>query len=157
MTSMAAITSDEQLIGLLHARGQRVTPQRLVIHRVLRQRDRHLTAEDVHDAVKQDLPGTSTPTVYATLDLLTDLGVIRRLDLGSGPALYDARTETHHHMICRRCGKVEDLEAPADLTALDSAARTAGFEPMQTDVLVSGLCADCAAAVAAERAKSPVA
>jgi Fe2+ or Zn2+ uptake regulation protein len=117
-----------------------------VIHRVLRQRDRHLIADEVHEAVKRDLPGTSTPTVYATLDLLADLGLIRRVDAGSGPALYDARTETHHHAVCRRCGQVEDLDAPADIAALERAARTLGFDPMQIDVVVSGLCAKCSAA-----------
>jgi Fur family ferric uptake transcriptional regulator/Fur family peroxide stress response transcriptional regulator len=145
MNSMATINSDEELSALLHARGQRVTPQRLVIHRVLRQRDRHLTAEQVHETVTHDLPGTSTPTVYATLDLLADLGLIRRVDVGSGPALYDARTESHHHTVCRHCGQVEDLDAPVDLSALDRAARTAGFEPIQTDVVISGVCANCAA------------
>jgi Fur family ferric uptake transcriptional regulator/Fur family peroxide stress response transcriptional regulator len=145
MNSMATINSDEELSALLHARGQRVTPQRLVIHRVLRQRDRHLTAEQVHETVAHDLPGTSTPTVYATLDLLADLGLIRRVDVGSGPALYDARTESHHHTVCRHCGQVEDLDAPVDLSALDRAARTAGFEPIQTDVVISGVCANCAA------------
>lgn len=142
---MANINSDEELSALLHARGQRVTPQRLVIHRVLRQRDRHLTAEEVHEAVKPDLPGTSTPTVYATLDLLADLALIRRIDIGSGPALYDARTEPHHHAVCRRCGKVEDLDAPADFSGVDRAARAAGFDPTQIDVVVSGLCASCSA------------
>jgi Fur family ferric uptake transcriptional regulator/Fur family peroxide stress response transcriptional regulator len=145
MNGMAKISTDEELSALLHARGQRVTPQRLVIHRVLRQRDRHLRAEEVHEAVKHDLPGTSTPTVYATLDLLADLGLIRQVNAGSGAALYDARTETHHHTVCRRCGRVEDLDAPADFSALDRAARTAGFDPVQTDVVVSGLCAECAA------------
>ena len=140
---MAKINGDAELSALLHARGQRVTPQRLVIHRVLRQRDRHLTAEEVHEAVKHDLPGTSTPTVYATLDLLADLGLVRRVEAGSGPTLYDARTEPHHHMICRRCGQVEDLDAPADFSSLERAARTAGFAPTQTDVVVSGLCSHC--------------
>jgi Fe2+ or Zn2+ uptake regulation protein len=143
---MTKINSDGELSTLLHERGQRVTPQRLVIHRVLRQRDRHLTAEEVHEAVKHDLPGTSTPTVYATLDLLADLGLIRRVNAGSGPALYDARTETHHHVVCRRCGQVEDLDAPADFSILERAARTVGFDPMQIDVVVSGLCANCSTA-----------
>lgn len=145
MSDMATISSDQELSALLHARGQRVTPQRLVIHRVLRQRDRHLTAEEVHEAVKHDLPGTSTPTVYATLDLLADLGLIRRVDAGPGAALYDARTEPHHHTVCQRCGQVEDLDTPADLSALYGAARTAGFDPTQIDVVVSGLCANCSA------------
>jgi Fe2+ or Zn2+ uptake regulation protein len=143
MTSMTKVNSDEELIALLRARGHRVTPQRLVIHRVLRQRGRHLSAEDVREAVKHDLPGTSTPTVYATLDLLADLGLVRRIHVGAGPTLYDARTDAHHHTICSNCGRVEDLDAPADLSALVRAARSIGFDPFQIDLSVSGLCAAC--------------
>ncbi len=138
------VEDDEQLRALLRARGQRVTSQRLVIHRVLRSHDRHMTAEDVQEEVKHDLPGTSTPTVYATLDLLTDLGLLRRIHVGAGPTLYDARPDEHHHTVCRRCGRVEDLAAPADLSALLRTARTAGFEPRQIDLVVSGICAACA-------------
>jgi Fur family ferric uptake transcriptional regulator/Fur family peroxide stress response transcriptional regulator len=152
MTNMERVNADEELSALLQARGQRVTPQRLVIHRVLRQRDRHLTAEQVHEAVKNDLPGTSTPTVYATLDLLADLGLVRRVHVGAGPTLYDARvdgrTDAHHHTVCRRCGQVEDLDAPADLSAVVRAARKSGFQPAQVDLAVSGLCADCAGQLA---------
>ena len=146
MTIMSTVNSDEELTALLRARGQRVTPQRLVIHRVLRQRGRHLTAEDVREAVKHDLPGTSTPTVYATLDLLADLGLVRRIHVGAGPTLYDARTDTHHHTICTICGRVDDLDGPADLSTLVRAARSAGFDPVQIDLSVSGLCPACAGA-----------
>jgi Fe2+ or Zn2+ uptake regulation protein len=146
MTSVKKVNSDEELTALLRARGQRITPQRLVIHRVLRQRDRHLSAEDVREAVKHDLPGTSIPTVYATLDLLADLGLVRRIHVGAGPTLYDARTDAHHHTICTNCGRVEDLDAAADLSALVRAARSAGFHPVQIDLSVSGLCAACSGA-----------
>jgi Fur family ferric uptake transcriptional regulator/Fur family peroxide stress response transcriptional regulator len=146
MTSVKKVNSDEELTALLRARGQRITPQRLVIHRVLRQRDRHLSAEDVREAVKHDLPGTSTPTVYATLDLLADLGLVRRIHVGAGPTLYDARTDAHHHTICTNCRRVEDLDAAADLSTLVRAARSTGFDPVQIDLSVSGLCAACSAA-----------
>src|SRR5437763_9358564 len=100
----------DDLAALLRARGQRVTSQRLIILRALRRRDRHLTALEVADCVRQELPGTSTPTVYATLELLAELGLIRKLSLGTGTALYDARSEPHQHTLCRRCGRVDDLE-----------------------------------------------
>jgi Fe2+ or Zn2+ uptake regulation protein len=150
MASMTKVNSDEELTALLRARGQRVTPQRLVIHRLLRQRDRHLSAEDVREAVRHDLPGTSTPTVYATLDLLADLGLVRRIHVGAGPTLYDARTDAHHHTICNNCGRVEDLDAPADFSTLVRAARSTGFDPFQIDLSVSGLCAACSVAEAGD-------
>jgi Fe2+ or Zn2+ uptake regulation protein len=141
---MTTAETDHQLIDLLRSRGLRVTPQRLVIHRLLRRRDRHLTADEVHEAVARDLPGTSAPTVYATLDLLSELGLARRIDAGTGATLYDARTEAHHHSACRRCGAVEDLDAPEDLSSVADAARRAGFQPQGVEVVVSGLCRRCA-------------
>ena len=72
-STLGAEQDDQRdLVELLHGRGQRVTPQRLVILRELRRRARHATAEELHRAVRDELPGTSTPTVYATLDLFVD-------------------------------------------------------------------------------------
>ena len=98
---------------MLHARGQRATPQRYAILRELRLRDHHATAEEIGRSVRAQLPGTSVPTVYATLELLVELGLVRRIDTGLGPALYDGGTEPHQHMVCRRCGAVQDLPVRA--------------------------------------------
>ncbi len=146
---MAELTfTDQDLIDLLRARGQRVTSQRLVILRELRRRRRHATAEEIHQSVRRDLPRTSTPTVYATLDLLVDLGLARKLDLGVGMSLYDARTEPHQHMVCRRCGGIEDLDGRFDAGAMMHAAESAGFRPDGAELVIRGVCAECAASVA---------
>ena len=129
----------------LRARGQRVTSQRLVIHEAVRDLGRHATADEVLGAVSRRLPGVSLPTIYATLELLEELGLVRRVNVGAGPALWDPRTEHHHHLACRRCGRVEDLDADLDADAPLAAARRAGFEPERAELLVSGLCARCGA------------
>lgn len=136
---------DEQrdLVVLLHARGQRVTPQRLVILRELRRRGTHATAEEVHRAVSEELPGTSAPTVYATLDLFVQLGLARRIDVGTA-ALYDARLDPHQHTVCRRCGRVEDVDGRISAGSLMRAAEEAGFTPQGAELIISGLCAECA-------------
>jgi Fe2+ or Zn2+ uptake regulation protein len=149
MQKQATETSDERLIELLRARGHRITSQRLVIHRLLREQDRHLTAEQVREAVAGSLPGVSTPTVYATLDLLADLGLVRRLHAGAGATLYDSRTDAHHHAACRVCGRVEDIDRVEDLSPVVRAARRRGFESEHVEVVVSGLCGDCASRGAA--------
>lgn len=138
---------DAELAARLRERGLRVTSSRLVIHRALRERASHVTAEEVRDAVAGALPGTSLPTVYATLDLFEELGIVRRVHAGRGAVLYDPRTEPHHHTLCRRCGRVADLESGR---ALEGALRTArtraragGFEAEDAALVVSGLCADC--------------
>jgi Fe2+ or Zn2+ uptake regulation protein len=142
--------SDQQdLIELLHARGQRVTSQRLLILRELRRRRHHATAEEIHTAVHRELPGTSVPTIYATLDLFVELGLARRIEAGTA-ALYDARLEPHQHAICRRCARVQDIDGRLNAKALLGAARASGFQPDAAELIISGLCAECAAkAVAA--------
>jgi Fe2+ or Zn2+ uptake regulation protein len=147
--SHSTLAPDSQdLIQLLRERGQRVTSQRLVILRELRRHDHHVTAELLGAAARADLPGTSIPTVYATLDLLVELGLARKIDVGVGPALYDARTDPHQHAVCRRCGRVEDLDGELQADALLSAARAKGFVTQSAELVISGLCARCAAQAA---------
>jgi Fe2+ or Zn2+ uptake regulation protein len=146
---MDANALDAELTAVLHGRGQRVTPQRLILHRLLRAGPQHLTAEELLARSRPQLPNVSLPTVYATLDLFEELGVIRRV-AGTGPArVYDSRTERHHHLRCLRCGGVSDVEADIDVGAAARAAQGQGFAPEGVEVTVTGLCPACLAASAA--------
>jgi Fur family transcriptional regulator, stress-responsive regulator len=129
----------------LRAAGYRVTPQRLVIHRALVELGRHVGAEELLDAVGRQLPNVSLPTVYSALDALEDAGLVRRVSAGQGRALYDARPADHHHLVCRRCGAVEDLDADVSLADALAAAGQHGFAPDGAEVVVRGLCASCRA------------
>jgi Fe2+ or Zn2+ uptake regulation protein len=140
---------DDVLVTALRERGQRVTSQRLVINRALREAGRHVTAEEVHASVSERLPGVSLPTVYATLELFEELGIVRRINAGGGAVLYDPKSEPHHHLVCSRCGMVEDLEQDLDLSPALRAAGRSGFTPSNAELVVSGLCASCVAADAA--------
>jgi Fe2+ or Zn2+ uptake regulation protein len=146
VTTVATTPEDQEraLREALRARGQRVTSQRLVIHRALLQLDRHATAEEVLRTVSATLPNVSLPTVYATLDLFEELGIVRRISPGEGPVLYDPRGAEHHHAVCRRCGAVEDIEASVDLRRTLAAAKRTGFAPQDASVVVNGLCPRCA-------------
>src|SRR5437868_1440324 len=146
---MARSEIDERLITKLRERGLRVTSQRVVIHRALCRETQHLTAEQVLDSVSDVLPGTSLPTVYATLELLEELGLIRRLGTGNGAVLFDSRVEPHAHTVCRRCGATTDLDgAPASERTL-ARAREVGFAPDDAQLVIWGLCEGCAGALAA--------
>jgi Fur family transcriptional regulator, stress-responsive regulator len=136
---------ESSLAAALRERGQRVTPQRLMVARVLSDLDRHVTAEVVFDELGRRMPGVSLPTIYATLDLLESVGLIRRVASERGAVVYDPRTDEHHHLVCRGCGAIVDVDAPVEADALLSAARSAGFAPDHAQVVVRGLCADCAA------------
>jgi Fe2+ or Zn2+ uptake regulation protein len=141
----SAPRDDAELAELLRDRGLRATSQRVVMHRLLRDRPRHVSAEELLSEASEKLPGVSLPTVYATLELFEQLGIVRRVNGGGGTLLWDTRADTHHHMICRRCGRIEDMETPLDLERARRAASRTGFEPDRAEVVVSGLCASCAA------------
>jgi Fe2+ or Zn2+ uptake regulation protein len=132
---------DRELSDLLRERGQRVTLPRLMVHRYVRRAPRHLTAEDV----RRELPSLSFATVYATLELFEELGLVRRIGTLEGAAIYDSRIEPHHHAMCRRCGKVVDVEGGRVSVRARRAAADAGFRVERAEVQLIGLCADCAA------------
>ena len=79
------IAQDDRLREALRGRGQRVTPQRLMIAAAVRDLDRHATAEQIYTDVAGRMPGVSLPTVYATLELLEEIGLVRHFHLGHGP------------------------------------------------------------------------
>jgi Fe2+ or Zn2+ uptake regulation protein len=137
--------TDERLSAALRSAGHRVTSQRLVLYRVLDDLGRHASAEEIARASSERLPGLSLPTVYATLELFEELGLVRRVDAGGPAALFDPRTDPHAHFACRRCGTVSDLDAAVDATAARAAARAAGAEAEQVEVVLRGLCASCRA------------
>jgi Fe2+ or Zn2+ uptake regulation protein len=137
---------DQRLIAKLRGRGLRVTPQRLVIHRALCGHSQHVTAEQLLASVSDRLPGTSLPTVYATLELLEDLRLVRRVAAAHGAVVFDSRVEPHAHTVCRRCGAIADLEGiPVPAGALTRAGE-GGFVPDHAQLVVWGLCSRCAPA-----------
>lgn len=144
MSRVAA--TDAEFTALLRARAYRVTPQRVVIHRLIASEPRHYTAEQVLTLAAPHLPNVSLPTVYATLNLLEDLGVVRRVSAPGESAVYDTRVDLHHHLYCRSCGAVTDVEAPLDTSGAETAARRHGFQPEYVELTLAGLCASCARA-----------
>ena len=140
------MTATDALVDAIRARGGRVTPQRRVILRYLLEQPRHVTAEQLLAAVEPVLPGVALPTVYATLELLSEHGLVRRLEVAGGAAVYDSRPDPHHHVRCRRCGAVEDLAVAVDLAPAHAAAAAAGFRVERESLTLTGLCAACRAA-----------
>lgn len=128
-----------------------MTPQRLVIARAVAESDRHVTAEAIFEEVRERLPGLSLPTVYATLELLEELRVVRRVATESGVVVYDSRAEAHDHLVCHGCGRIADIETRVDRAGLlATAAGVDGFAPEEAQLIVRGLCADCRSEQGAE-------
>jgi Fe2+ or Zn2+ uptake regulation protein len=140
---MSKTQSESQFTDVLHQRGQRVTPQRLVIHRTLQDLNRHVSAEEVLDAVAERLPNVSLPTVYSTLELLGELGLVRRVGPAGGRMLFDPRLDEHQHAVCSRCGRIEDLEAAVDTGPALAEAERGGWSDAAAGLLITGVCARC--------------
>ena len=128
--------SDQLLTDALRERGQRVTLPRVMVHRFVSSAPQHVTADDIH----AELPSLSFATIYSTLDLLEELGLVRRVSTLGGAAVYDSRTDLHDHAVCRACGRMFDLEP----RAVADAAIPRGFKAERVQVEVVGLCAECA-------------
>jgi Fe2+ or Zn2+ uptake regulation protein len=145
---IAPDATEQDLRRALRVRGHRVTEQRLVIRRVLSELNRHVSADEVRSAVGDRLPNLSMPTVYATLELFERLGIVRRVSVGGGIFLYDPRGDDHQHLVCRRCGMVEDLDVRLSAAPAIAAARRRGFAVSQSEIVISGLCRACSRASA---------
>ena len=138
--------TEEELVGLLHERGMRVTSQRVLIHRVLGAQGGHHSAEGLLELVEPLLPGLSQQTVYNTLSVLADLGAVRRVATPGGSTRFEARLDPHHHAVCGSCGAIEDLDADVPTDPAVVAAVGHGFVADTASVTVLGRCARCAAA-----------
>ena len=135
---------DLELTAALRGRGHRVTVPRLLVHRHVRRSRGHLTAEQVHGELAPGLPSLSPATIYATLDLLDELGFVRRLSTPGGTIVYDPRTEAHHHAICRRCGRMVPFEDSSLERAIAELSDAISFEVTDHDVVLRGTCERCA-------------
>lgn len=135
--------ADARLETRLRRRGQRVTSQRILVYRALCERASHLTAEQVLESVQRAMPKISLPTIYATLELLEEIGLIRRLSAGTGALLFEARVTPHGHAVCRACGTVVDIEEPPVAADAFANAAAVGFVADEAQVLVIGLCQAC--------------
>ena len=122
--------------------GQRVTPQRLVILSALRPGE-HLAADEVFARVEPLLPGVNRSTVYRTLELFRDLGLVSMTDLGSGARQFELLDDLHHHLICHRCGAILELDDALVDPLRDGIRARYGFAPAIDHLAVFGFCAAC--------------
>lgn len=108
----------ENLKDSLKEKGYKLTPQRrAILNGIIGSEGNHLTAEELYDLVKTDCPEIGLATVYRTVQLLEEMGVVCKLDLDDGRSRYelcqDDESHQHHHLVCNKCGKV--IEVQGDL------------------------------------------
>lgn len=130
------------LRNTLHQRGMRMTPQRQLVLDAVRELG-HATPEQICQKVQGTASTVNITTVYRALDLLEELGLVRHTHLGHGAPTYSTEDHEHVHLVCHRCGQLE--EVPCEL--LDDLASTLdqrrGFELDATHLALSGVCENC--------------
>lgn len=137
----------EELVRLgkqLKERGYRLTPQRLMILEAVTTGKDHVTAEAIHELVAVQYPDMSLSTVYRTLETLRDLGLATQTDLGTGRIEYHFAEEAHHHhLVCRKCGNVAELDNTIIGPLAELIQEQYGFRPEIAHFAIFGVCAAC--------------
>ncbi|SDF10910.1 Fur family transcriptional regulator [Sporolituus thermophilus] len=129
-------------------RQYKLTPQRqIILQAFIDHQDKHLSAEDVYTIVRKQSPEIGLATVYRTLELLSDLEILQKLDFGDGRSRYEINeTNTphhHHHLICLSCGKVKEFEDDLLETLEAVIARKSRFKIVDHQVKFYGYCREC--------------
>jgi Fur family transcriptional regulator, ferric uptake regulator len=127
----------------LRARGYRLTPQRQLVLQAVDSLG-HATPDDVLTEVRRTATGVNISTVYRTLDLLEELGLVSHAHLGHGaPTYHLADRHQHMHLVCRDCEKVTETEVAIAAPFVESLRATHGFETDMKHFAIFGRCADC--------------
>ena len=121
----------------------RLTTQRQIILEELSKVTSHPTANEVYDMVRKRLPRIGLGTVYRNLELMADSGIILKLEVGGTQKRFDATTETHYHIRCMKCDKVDDIDIPVQQNINGVAMAATEYLVMGHHIEFSGICETC--------------
>jgi Fe2+ or Zn2+ uptake regulation protein len=143
MSTAPIVADPAALRAELQAAGLKVTTPRLAVLEALATQP-HADADAVFQRVRKDLPTTSVQAVYGVLGALTDAGILRRIEPAGSSALYERRTgDNHHHLICRSCRAVLDVDCAIGEAPCLTPSQSHGFAVDQAEVTFWGLCPTC--------------
>jgi Fur family transcriptional regulator, stress-responsive regulator len=132
--------------ALLRRHGLQVTAQRLAVLRAMSRRP-HSSADDIYSVVRAEIGAISRQAVYDALAALTDKGLVRRIQPAGSPARYENRVgDNHHHLMCRTCSRMVDVNCAVGYTPCLTAADDSGYEIDEAEVIYWGRCPECVAA-----------
>ena len=134
-------------VAAIRSSGRRLTAQRSVIWDVLVERgDGHVSAAEVADLVRARSPDVHRSTVYRTLDVLVEDGLVLRTDLGGDRSYYELASEHHHHhVVCSECGAISHVHDDAIAAAVACVQAASGYRLERQELTFAGLCPACAA------------
>ncbi|WP_097025595.1 Fur family transcriptional regulator [Clostridium peptidivorans] len=138
----------ENLKNVLKEKGYKLTPQRrAIVEIIIKNEGSHLTTEEIYNLVKDECPEIGLATVYRTVMLLEEMGLLSKLDLNDGCSRYELIHEDenhqHHHLICRNCGKVIEVQGDLLEELEDNIEKKYNFKIEDHSVKFYGLCNEC--------------
>lgn len=132
--------------ALLRRHGLHVTAQRLAVLRAVAEGP-HTTADDIYQAVRAQIGAISRQAVYDALAALSERALLRRIQPAGSPARYENRVgDNHHHLICRACSRMVDVDCAVGDTPCLTASDDSGYEIDEAEVIYWGRCPECLAA-----------
>jgi len=138
------VDQPRDIADVLSKQGYRLTPQRLMILSAIENSSDHISAEEIYTQVVARYPNVNISTVYRTLELLERLGTVTKTDLGGGRVRYHpAEKGHHHHLVCRECGAVSDLDESVLASLKDTLIREYGFIADLRHLAILGRCVNC--------------
>src|SRR3989304_1541429 len=135
--------SDIQIIQALRNKGYKATPQRIAICRFALSSRAHPSVQRIYREVKKTHPTVSLATVYKTLQILKEIGLVQELSFPQEQTRFDAYLEPHLNLICLRCGNIQDLDDLAARELLKRVAAAKRFIPVSQRFDVYGTCEKC--------------
>ena len=136
-------TIETRLHQFIQSKGLRHTPQRNSIVEAIFSSDEHFTADDLWERIRKTQSRSSRATVYRTIALLVEAGLLHEIDLGDDQKTYDPNfvdSPAHNHLVCIDCGKVLEFEDPHIQLLNDCVARRLGFRPSKQSLVIEGCC-----------------
>lgn len=137
-------TTDE-IKSILREHGLRVTAPRITVLQAVRDGQRHMSAEEIYDAVLSHYPAINMVTVYRSLESFELLGLVARVELGDKLTRWEWIGDAHHHLICRGCGMVVELDDGPFQQLAEELVRTRGVRVDVRHLALPGLCTICLA------------
>lgn len=129
---------------VLHDKGYRLTPQRMMVLNVLHKAEHHISAEEIYQQVKSVYSYANISTVYRTIELLNKLDLIAEIDMGDGCVRYHLLEKGHHHhLICSKCGKVTELPESLLKELNKKLLDNYNFKADIKHLALFGLCSNC--------------
>lgn len=120
-----------------------MTPQRLVIIEELSKVKCHPSADEIYEMVRKRLPRISLGTVYRNLEILSEHGIVKKLNISASQKRYDANTLPHYHLRCVSCEKIDDIPIEPDARIEVAVRESSNYQILGHNLEVIGLCPDC--------------